>query len=179
MKRKFIIRNIIIVALLIAIVAGVSYYFIVKNGRKYEIEKVEDYNYFVLKQGNLTGVIDRQGNTVINTKYEDVKIPNPEKDIFVCYTSENNTTILNKNNEEIMKEYQNTEPIRLQSVASDLMYEKSVLKYKENDKFGLIDFTGKKITNAIYDEIEGLPYKEGELLVKQNEKFGVINIKGN
>ena len=179
MKRKFIIRNVILAILLIAIVVGVSYYFIVKNGRKYEIEKVENYNYFVLKQGDLTGVIDKEGNTVVNTKYEDIKIPNPEKDLFVCYTSGNNTTVLNKNSEEIMKEYKNVEPIRLQNIASDLMYEKSVLKYKENDKFGLIDFTGKKITNAIYDEIEGLPYKEGELLVKQNEKLGVINIKGN
>lgn len=59
------------------------------------------------------------------------------------------------------------------------MYEKSVLKYKENDKYGLIDFSGKKITKPIYDEIDSVSYKEGELLVKQNDKFGVINIKGN
>jgi len=59
------------------------------------------------------------------------------------------------------------------------MYEKSVLKYLEDGKYGLIDFLGKKITKAIYDDIDSLPYKEGELLVKQNEKYGVINIKGN
>ena len=59
------------------------------------------------------------------------------------------------------------------------MYEKSVLKYKEDDKYGIIDFSGKKITKPIYDEIDSVSYKEGELLVKQNDKFGVINIKGN
>ena len=49
MKRNFIIRNIIISIILITIIAGLSYYFIKENGKKYEIAKVENYNYFVLK----------------------------------------------------------------------------------------------------------------------------------
>ena len=178
MKKNFIIRNIIIAVLLVTVIAVLAYYFITVNGKKYEIEKIENYNYFALKQDNLSGVIDKKGNVIVEAKYEDVKIPNPEKDVFVCYSAEN-TKVLNSNKEEILNNYKNVEPIRLKNIASDLVYEKSVLRYKENDKYGLIDFTGKKITNAIYDEIEGLPYKEGELLVKQNEKYGVINIKGN
>ena len=47
MKKNFWIRNIILAILLIVIIGGVSYYFIKKNGRKYEIEKVENYNYFI------------------------------------------------------------------------------------------------------------------------------------
>lgn len=178
MKRKFIIRNVIISILLIGIIAFVSYYFINQNNRKYEITKVEKYNYFVLKQNNLSGVIDRNGNKVIEAKYQDIKIPNPEKALFICYT-ENEIKVLNGNNEEILTEYEEVEPIRLKNIASDLMYEKSVLKYLENGKYGLISFDGKKITKSIYDEIEGLSYKEGELLVKQNDNYGVINIKGN
>ena len=58
------------------------------------------------------------------------------------------------------------------------MYEKSVFKYQENGKFGLISLEGKKITKPIYDSIEGLSYKEGELLIKKDGKYGVINIKG-
>ena len=50
MKRKFIIRNIIILVILIGVITGVSYYFIEQNAKKYEIAKVEQYNYFVLKQ---------------------------------------------------------------------------------------------------------------------------------
>lgn len=62
--------------------------------------------------------------------------------------------------------------------SAEVPYEKSVLAYKENDKYGIIDFQGKKITKAIYDSIESLLYREGCLLVKQNDKYGVINIKG-
>ncbi len=118
------------------------------------------------------------GNTIIEVSYDEVKIPNPEKALFVCYEG-SSTKILNENNEEILTEYQNVEPIQLQSITSDLMYEKSVLRYEEDGKYGLIDFEGKKITNAIYESIEGLYYKEGELLVCQDGKYGVINIKGN
>lgn len=178
MKRTFIIRNVILTILILAIIIGVSYYFITTNNKKYEIEKVEQYNYFLLKQDGKTGVIDRNGNIVIDVKYDDIKIPNPQKDVFVCYSGEN-SQILNSQKEQILNNYQDVEPIKLQNIASNLMFEKSVLSYKENDKYGLVNFQGKKITKPIYDEISGLSYKEGELLVKQNDKYGVINIKGH
>ena len=176
MKKKCIIGIIIIVIAIIT--AFVVYNVIKENGRNYEIEKVDNYNYFVVMQNNLYGVIDKTGNTIISPKYQEVKIPNPEKAVFVCY-EENNTKVLNEKNEEILTNYTNVEPIGLKNIASDLMYEKSVLRYAKDEKYGLIDFEGKEITKPIYDELEGLPYKEGELLVKQNEKYGVINIKGN
>ena len=178
MKRNFIIRNVILAILAIVIIVGTVWYFIYQNGRKYEIEKVENRNYFVLNNDNKMGVIDRSGNIIIDANYEDVKIPNPEKPLFACYNGDA-VEILNANNEKILTDFEKVEPIRLESIASDLMYEKSVLKYLENGKYGLVSFDGKKITKPIYDEITGLPYKEGELLVKQNEKYGVINIKGN
>ncbi len=177
MKKNFIIRNIIISVLLIVIIAFTVYYFINLNNKNYEITKVEQYNYFILKQNDLSGVIDRSGNKIVDTKYEEIKIPNPEKAVFICY-NQDKIKVLNEKNEEILTQYEEVEPIRLKNIASDLMYEKSILRYQENGKYGLISFDGKKITKAIYDEIEGLPYKEGELLVKQNEKYGVINIKG-
>lgn len=178
MKRKLMIRNIIIVIILIGVITGVSYYFIEQNAKKYKIAKIEQYNYFVLKQNEKSGVIDRNGNEIIATNYDEVKIPNPEQAVFICYNS-NETKVLNEKQEEILNKYEKVEPIRLKNIASDLMYEKSVLKYCKNGKYGLIDFKGKEIAKPIYDEIEGLPYKEGELLVKQNDKYGVINIKGS
>ncbi len=60
MKRNFIIRNIIIAVIIIAIVVSVSVYLIRKNARQYEIEEVSQYNYFVLIQDDLSGVMDRE-----------------------------------------------------------------------------------------------------------------------
>lgn len=177
MKKKNII---ILVVILIAIIIA-SIYFITQKiqqeNRKYEIETITEYKYFVVKEENKYGVIDTQGNKVIEAEYENVKIPNPQKAVFICY-EEDTTKVLNDKNEEIFTQYQNIEPLRLKNISSDLMYEKSILKYSKDGKYGIIDLNGKKITNAIYEEIDTLQYKEGELLVKKDGKYGVINIKG-
>lgn len=177
MKKKYIA----IISIIILIIIAVAIFFIIKNiidsKKIYEIAKIEQYNYFVLRQGDMYGVIDRQGNILVQPTYMEVKIPNPEKAIFVCKENDN-IKILNNNNEQIMSEYEQVEPIKLKNIQSDLMYEKSVLKYKKDNKYGLIDFEGKEITKPEYDEIDSLGYKEGELLVKKDNKYGVMNING-
>lgn len=177
MKKK----NIIVLATILIIIIAISGYFIVQKiqqeNRKYEIETISEYKYFVVKEDDKYGVIDTQGNKIIETKYEDVKIPNPEKAVFICYENEN-TKVLNENNEEIFAEYEKVEPLRLKNISSDLMYEKSILKYSKDGKYGIIDFSGKRVTKAIYEEIDTLQFKEGELLVKKDGKYGIINIKG-
>ena len=175
MKKKNII--IIGILILVCIISFVSYKLIKKQNRKYEISEVKQYNYFLLKQNNLYGIIDKEGNTIIEAQYDEIAIPNPEKAVFVCY-KDNNIKVLNSDNTEILTEYEKVEPIRLKNISSDLMYEKSVLKYSEKGKYGLINFEGKKVTKPIYEEIDSLPYKEGELIVKKDNKYGVINING-
>lgn len=178
MKKRYIIILTIVILMIVAIGTVVIYNMVVENGKSYEIEPIKEYNYFILKQNDLYGVMDEKGNIIITPEYKEVKIPNPEKGIFVCYQGDK-TKILNENKEEILTQYNDVQPIRLKNIASDLMYEKTVLRYAKDGKYGLINLEGKEITRPIYDEIDSLPYKEGELLVKQNEKYGVINIKGN
>lgn len=177
MKKTFRIRMIIISIILIGLLIFGIYLLMKNSSKKYEISEVKEYNYFVLKQDNAYGVIDKNGKNIVEAKYDEVKIPNPEKAIFLCYKDEN-IKVLNEKSEELLKQYEKVEAIRLKNISGDLVYEKSILKYQENGKYGIINFDGKKITKAIYDEIENLPYKEGELLVKQNDKYGVINING-
>lgn len=178
MKKRYMIIMVIAILIIITIASLAIYNITRGNGKSYEIEQVKQYNYFVLKQNELYGVIDKKGNTIITPEYSEIKIPNPEKGVFVCYQGDT-TKVLNERKEEILTQYSEIEPIRLKNIASDLMYEKSVLKYAKDGKYGLVDFEGKEITKPIYDEIDSLAYKEGELSVKQNEKYGVINIKGN
>ena len=176
MKKKNIMTTILFIILL-AIATIFINNIINKKNRAYQIEKIESYKYFVICENEKFGVIDENGNKVVDAKYLNIKIPNPEEAVFVCY--ENNTTkILNDKEEQIFTEYDSVEPLKLKNISSDLMYEKTILKYSKNGKYGLINFDGKKITNPIYEEIDTLQYKEGELLVKQNGKYGVINLKG-
>lgn len=149
--------------------------------RDYSLEEIveKDYKYFLAFRDNKYGVIDSQGNTVVDANYDKIAIPNPRKAVFICSNEgDEKNTILNEKKERIFENYDNVEEIGLEGLITSLPYEKSVLKYKENGKYGLIDFDGNKIVKATYEEIKGLKYKEGELLAKLDGKYGVINIKG-
>lgn len=181
MKKKNIVIIVIVLLIIIAIAGWFIYRQIKKTGREYEIEKinVQDYAYFILRQEGKYGVINNSGDVVINPTFTNIIIPNPQKAVFICYDENNNTKVLNQNNEQIFSEYTQLQPIRLKNISSDLMYEKNLLTYEKDEKIGLINLEGKVIADPIYESIEGLPYKEGELLVQSEGKYGVINNKGN
>ena len=183
MKKKvaFIVIAVIIVVI-IAILTTI--YLIDRSKYDFEIEKVKDINYHIIHEDTKYGVIDRNGQIVVDTEYDIIQIPNPSKDIFVCmedYDSqkkEYHTKVLNAKSEELYQEYSNIQAIPTETTYDGIPFEKTVLKYKESEKYGLLSIDGKEITEPIYDEISAIPYKEGMLLVKQNGKCGVINIKG-
>ena len=167
-NKKTIIICLIVIIALIAVGAIVKQKTEQKS-REYKIEEISNYKYFVVKENDKYGIIDAQGNKKVEAKYDSVIIPNPEKAVFVCYEGEE-TKVINESGEEVLKQYENIEPLRLKNVVSDLMYEKNTLKYSKDGKYGIVNLEGKKLTNAIYEEIDTLQFKEGELLVKKDEK---------
>lgn len=175
MKKKIIVI-IILILIIVAIIFGVNK--INEQKIDYEITQIESYNYFKYKEESLYGVIDRDGNIIIEAKYQDVIIPNPEKDIFICTNSNEENEILNSSGETLFTEYDNVEAIKLKNIATVLCYEKSVLKYEKDGLYGLIDFEGNELTKNIYTSIENLQSTEGKFLVCEDEKYGVINLKG-
>lgn len=181
MKKRYIMIIILIVLVIMTVGGWLLYNQMIKKGREYEIQKisVESYEYFILRQEDKYGIIDKNGDIVIDCEYENVIIPNPQKAVFVCYDKKDNTVVLNQNKEQILTEYEHIQPIRLKNIASTIMYEKNILIFEREGKKGLINLEGEIIAKPIYESIEGLPYKEGELLVKLEDKYGVINNKGN
>ena len=182
MKKKIIVVLSIII-LIIGIISIIKYN---KNKSKfnYTIEQISEVNYFLLMQNNKYGVINKNGDIVVDPVYDVVEIPNASKPVFICKgnydqnSGEYNIQVFNDKKEPILYQYYTVEAIKLNNVESNGNYEKSVLKYKSDNKYGLIDFSGNKITDAIYDSIEGFNYREGILLVKKSDKYGIINIKG-
>lgn len=174
MRKKFLILMIFIL-----ILAGI---FVLKSRFQkrydYEIEQIKEYHYYIYQNEGKYGVINEKGETIIEAKYSNVMIPNPEKDIFVCYQNEM-IEILNSKQEKIFTQYEKVEPIKLKNVASTLTYEKSTLLYEQDGKYGLIDFNGKIVTKNNYDSIENLQPTEGKFLVSKDGKYGVIDLKGN
>ena len=184
-KDKKIRKGIIILPIIVIITIITSFVFWkIYTDKSYEIEEIIQFSYFKLYENEKYGVIDVNGNIIIEPKYDMITIPNPSKAVFIAqfnYDSqkgEYQTEVLNNKNERILTEYEEVLPLMFKDASAEVPYEKSVLAYKENEKYGIINFEGRKITKAIYDSIESLLYREGCLLVKQADKYGVINIKG-
>ncbi len=171
-KIKVLVAFLVIVIIIIGI-----YKFLESKNKEYTFTEVSTYNYFVLNKDSKYGVIDTTGKFIIEPIYDNVNIPNPEKAVFIC-RKEDNLIVLNDSNEEIFTEYEEVNSIGINGIVSNIPYEKTVLKYKKDGKYGIINFDGKEITKPIYEEIKGLENKESELLVKYSGKYGVINVKG-
>lgn len=175
----------VLIAIIIVLALGVGIFFAVgaisSSDKKYELEtiKEEDYKYFAVYTEEKYGVIDETGKMIIKNEYSDIIIPNPTKAVFICQKNDNTKQVLNEKGENILQEFKNVSAIETNGAHSSWPYEKSVLKYEEDGKFGLINYDGKVITKPIYEDISSVKYKEGEILAKKNSKYGVINNKGN
>lgn len=179
-KIKWIIIGIVI---LIAIVALVVF-IVNRMSYSYTVEEVKEFNYNILTKNERYGVINKNGEVVVEPIYDTVQIPNPSKPVFICMsdynteTKEYKTTVLNDQKEILFSEYESVQAIPAEATLDGVPYEKSVLQYKQDGKYGLINLEGKVITKPIYEQISSINYKEGTLVVKQDGKFGAINMKG-
>lgn len=182
-KKKLIIIGILILIIIVIVVSLIIYF---SNRAKYifDVEYVSNIEYNTVKVEDKYGVIDGNGNIVIEPTYNVIQIPNPSKPVFICMsnynteTKEYETKVLNDKKEQVITGYSNIQAIPANSTADGIPFENTVLRYKRDDKYGLISLEGKEITEAIYEEISSVTYKEGMLLVKQEGKYGVINING-
>lgn len=170
-----------------------------------EVEKESPVAYYLSYTNNKYGVIDQNGNIIINNIYDWITIPNNYKDIFICQlnsataTTTTNTsttsdvtntatttttatsttpkiTVLNKLGEEIFEDYSNISVI--QSAFTNWWYEKDFLVYELNGKYGAIDYDGFEVFEPVYDKIEPLLYIEGKLILTQNNKQALADITG-
>lgn len=170
------IRVLVAFVIIVIIIIGINK-FLESKSREYVLTEVSTRNYFLLNKDSKYGIIDATGKIIIEPIYDNIKIPNPEKAVFICKES-NKYIVLNNLNERIFNQYEEVDAISINGIVSNIPYEKTVLKYKKNGKYGIIDFEGKEITKPIYEEIDGLEKKESELLIKLNGKYGVINVRG-
>ena len=167
-----------VVIIIIAIIIGVYLSQRNKNGKIVEPLKEESYEYFCLyNQENKVGVVNKEGEVLINPEYKTVYIPNQAKDVFFCYDEEDNYKIFDKTGKELFKEFTNVSPIILS--LNSLEMEKKVLIYEKDGRYGIIDYSGSILSDAIYEDISSLTNKPGCILVRKDGQYGVLDSEGN
>ena len=175
-------------AVIIAIAVIIMFIFIIKKllVKDKDTGTISSSSYFALYKDNKWGVINSNGDIVIDPAYQEmIVIPNKEKDVFICtYDVDENsgtykTKAINEKNEEILTEYDQIEPIENIDKNNNVWYEKNILKVEKSGKYGLIDLTGKEVLPLEYDEISGLDGQENSIIIKKDGKLGLVNDNGN
>ena len=184
MNKKKVIILIVALVIIIAVIICLVLFFNKRAKYVYDVVQVSDVKYNVINVDNRSGVIDENGNVIIEPTYNVIQIPDPSKPVFICMsdynteTKEYQTKVLNEKREQILTGYELVQAIPNETTSDGIPFEKTALKYKKDGKYGLININGKEVTDPIFDEISSMTYKEGMFLVKQNDKLGVINQKG-
>ena len=173
-------------AVIIAIAVVIMFIFIIKNVLKEREKVTKDYEYFALYSANKWGVINQDGEEVIIPSYQEmIVIPNKAKDVFICTYNINEETgtyqtkAINSKNEEILTGYEQIEALENIDKYDNVWYEENVLRIKKNGKYGLIDFNGKELLPAEYDEIIGLEGIANSIIIKKDGKVGLVNDNGS
>lgn len=175
-----------ILAVIVVILVAIMFVAVIKTLLNQSKEvKVSSENYFTAYTDNKYGVINSEGEVIIEPSYaEYIVIPNSKKDIFLCTydvnysTGEYKTKALNKKNESIFTEYEQIDALENYDENKNLYYENGTIRVKRSGKYGLIDIEGKEILPTEYDEIKTLKGLENSILVYKDGKVGLVDSKG-
>lgn len=183
-KPKLNIKKVI--AVILAIIVIIAFIIAIKKLiTKDDIQNITAKTYASLYLNNKWGVIDNKANIVIEPVYDEmIIIPDPEKDIFICTEDvnyENNTyqvKVLNAKGKEILKEYNKVQAIENYDTNNNLWYEKNILRFEKDGKYGLINLEGKIILQAEYDDIYALKGTKDSIITVKENKLGLVNCAG-
>lgn len=137
--------------------------------------------YFSSYDNEKWGIIDNDGNTIISNTYDNmIIVPDKNKALFICSDNVDfdretcNTKVINDKGEELLSNYSNVQPFE-NADSSEMWYEKGVLSFESNGKFGVINFEGKQLLDPVYDDISVLPGVKNILVLEKDGNKGLFN----
>ena len=177
-----------VIAVVVAIIVLIMFVFLIKGILTKEEKsgnKIVSISYFAAFKDNKWGVINSEGNVVIDPSYQEmIIVPNSKNDVFLCTydvnyeTGEYKTKVLNNKNEEIFKDYEKIEAIQNSDENNNLWYEDNVLKVKKGEKYGLINLSGKELLKSEYTSINALKGIKNAIIIEKDGKFGIVDNEG-
>ena len=177
MKKVFAL----VIAIIVIVMSIVSLIQLLKQGKTNE-KFTRANEYLTVYTNEKWGVINGKAELIIPANYSEmIVIPDKTKPVFICTYDVNytdgtyKTKVLNEKNKEILTKYTQVEAIDNYDSQGNTWYESNILRYKENDKYGLIDFSGKVILKPEYDDIYSLKGIERSIIIEKDGKYGLVN----
>lgn len=180
---KKVIATILAFVVIVLVIASIV--MILKRKNK-EVTPIQDVEYFAAYVNSKWTVINSKGEQLNNISYDDViTVPDSQKNVFIVqydvdYSNmTSKTKAINEKNEQLFSNYENVNAIMNYNSPDDVWYNKNVLSFSKDGKIGLIDFTGKEVLDASYDEIKAMPGIENTLITRKDGKYGLYNSSSN
>jgi len=172
----------VVIAIIVLIMCIISFQKILSPTSSPTPDKDAVLGYFPVYTGGKWGVIDSNGEIVINPIYSEmVVIPDNTKDIFICTYDMNleqdtyKVKVMNKNNEEIFTNYDKIELLDNYDKNNNIKYEKNILKVQKEGYYGIINYDGKELLKCEYEKIETLKTVSNSLKIQKDGKIGIAN----
>lgn len=139
-----------------------------------------DYYYLIKNEEEQYGVMNGNGETILEPIYTNIIIPENSKKLFLCQREKDSPFEIAGDTRYVtaLSAYSNLSAIKSTSGADNFWYEKNVLTYIQGDKVGVTDFEGNNIITPEYDAIEGFSYIPERLLLKKDNKYGLADTTG-
>ena len=173
-ERKLNVKKVIafIVAIIVLIMVIISFKDLLSSGKESLTKDVSTLTtYISIYENNKWGVIDNKGNKIIEPTYDEmIVIPDKNEPVFICtydvdYTSGTyKTKVLNENGKIILEDYELVEALE-NATSNEVWYEKDVLKFEQDGKYGLIDYKGTVVIDPEYSEIKTMSGVQNNLLI--------------
>ena len=183
LNMKKVIATALAFIVIILVIASIIMILKKKNN---DLKPIQDVEYFAAYSNSKWTVINSKGEQLNNISYDDIiTVPDSKKNVFIVtydvdYSNmTSKTKAINENNEQLFSNYENVNAIVNYSSVDNVWYNKSVLKFSKNGKYGLIDFSGKEVLDPSYDEISSLMGIENTLITKKDGLIGLFNTSSN
>ena len=172
MKKKKIIITLIVIALILVLVGFIAEKVQQKN-KEYEIAQIKEYKYFVVKENDKYGVINTNGEKIVKTEYDDVKIPNPETVTKNFDEPQQDTTTATVEQSLSNIEEQQDETSEMTNSEASIQPEQELNFMKLNNNTPRAILTSAKQISNLRQSLA-----TQEALVNSREEIGSINING-
>lgn len=138
-----------------------------------------DSYYLIKNEQEQYGVMNGNGETIIEPSYMNIIIPQNSIKLFLVQNEDESFRVMGDTKYiSALSGYSSLAAIKSTSGSNNFWYEKNVLTYKEGDKVGVTTFDGHNIISPNYDKIEGFGYIPERLLLKQNDRYGLADTSG-
>jgi hypothetical protein len=181
-RKKVFITLLIIIAIIVGIVVINKKPKQVDNGTAKNVPN----SYIAVYTHSKWGVINSKGENVVKPNYSEmIIIPNNVQEIFIVQDNVDidnetfNSYAINGKEEKLFTEYDKVEALQNIKRDGSSFYNDSVLKVCKDNKYGLINFSGKVLLEPNYDSISCVKYIENSFLTEKDGKLGVVDNAGN